>query len=129
MKVLPAGAGTTRQPVAQDRLADRPEASEPLDVDVDELAWPLTLVAVRRLGRRPRQPRTAVPVEHLPDRRGWPTEQTGHDRRTGVRIRTRRKDLRLGFRREPPRLPLRHRRPIQKRLPATLAITPPQTGS
>ena len=66
VEVLPAGAFAAGQAVAEDRLADRSEAAEPLDVHVDELAGACALVALHRLACCPRQPRAAVATQHLP---------------------------------------------------------------
>ncbi len=49
VQVLPAGVATAGQPVTVDALADRPEATQPLDVDVQELTRTLSLVAAHRL--------------------------------------------------------------------------------
>ena len=113
MQVLPAGVTGAVEAIAEDRLADRPEAAEPLDVDVDELAWPLALVALDRLSRRQPQPRAAVTAQHLPDRRRRPPEQPADDQRACMRIGARLEDLRLGLGRKPTRLAARHRPPIK----------------
>jgi hypothetical protein len=70
VQVLPAGVAVAGESVAVDALADRPETAELLDVDVHELARPLTLVTDNRSACRQAQPRNAVAAEHLPDGRG-----------------------------------------------------------
>jgi hypothetical protein len=66
--VLPAGAAAeVAYLVAEHALADRPEAAEPLDVDVDELPWPCPLIAPGRLTWRFWQARDAVTMQHFPD--------------------------------------------------------------
>src|SRR6266566_2661152 len=60
VQVLPAGVTVAREPVAMDALADRPETAELLDVDVNELARPLALVADDRAPCRSRQASRAV---------------------------------------------------------------------
>ena len=47
----PLLAGSLTGPIAGDAVADPLEAPEFLDVDVDDLAWMLALVAPHRLGR------------------------------------------------------------------------------
>ena len=50
VQVLPAGAEAAFADLAaEDALAERPEATEPLDVDVQQLAGPGALVAADRL--------------------------------------------------------------------------------
>src|SRR3954470_21888928 len=68
---LPASAAVAADVVAVDPLPGRPEAAERLRVDVEQLAWPLPLLAAHtaRLLCRPRQPRQPVTAQHLPDRR------------------------------------------------------------
>ena len=63
---LPAGAARLALlPVAGDAMADALEAAELLDVDVDQLARLLPLVAADRLGRLER--RDAIEAEALED--------------------------------------------------------------
>jgi hypothetical protein len=111
---------------AEDALPERPEAIELLDVDVDELPRPRALVAAHRAAERPRKPRTAVPAQDLPDRRGRQPELASDDQRARVRVLARGQDPLLEPGREPPRLPLRHRRPINQRRPAAFLEATPE---
>jgi hypothetical protein len=57
--------------LAEHARARLPETAELLRVDVEQLAWSVAFVAARAAGgcvRGPRQPRAAVPAQHLPDR-------------------------------------------------------------
>src|SRR5262249_21770370 len=126
VQVLPACLTRAVQAIAEDCLPDRPEAAEPLDVDMEELARPCALVALDRLAGRHPQARAAVTAQHLPDGRSRPSEQSANDQRPRLRILTRLEDLGLGARRKPPRLTARHRRPIEECRPTTLLIATPE---
>src|SRR5438477_912766 len=116
LQVLPAGVTVAGAGlVAEDALAECPEAAELLDVDVQQLT---------RAGARSDGP--AVAAEHPPDRRGWQAELAGDDQRPRLRELACRQDPLLELSRKPPRLPLRHRRPVGQRRPATLLVAPPQ---
>jgi hypothetical protein len=114
-----------RQAITQHALAWRVEATQPLDVDVHQLTRPGSLVSARRLRRATRKPRAAMPVKHLPHRRGRPAKQPRHDHRPRIRIATSSQDLHLRLHRQAPRLTTRHRRAITHTLPASVPIPPP----
>src|SRR6266566_3627346 len=126
VQVLPAGVTVAREPVAMDALADRPETAELLDVDVNELARPLALVADDRAPCRSRQPRDAIAAEHLPHGRGWQAELSGHDQRARLRVLARRQDPPLELPGQPAGLMPRHRRPVGERRPAALLVAAPE---
>jgi len=126
VQVLPAGAPGAMRPLAEDRLADCPGAAEALDVDADELAGPLALVALDRRARWQPQSRAPVTARQLPHRRGWAAEQGADDHRSRVRAGTRREDLRRGLGRAAPRLPAGHRRTVEQRRPAALLEAAPE---
>src|SRR4029453_16295400 len=68
LQVLPAGrTASLADVVPEHTLAERPEAAELLDVDVQELARALALVALNGATRRSRQPGGAVAREDLPN--------------------------------------------------------------
>ncbi|MEZ5102762.1 MAG: hypothetical protein R3C15_23820 [Thermoleophilia bacterium] len=56
VEVLPACMRATREPVAVDAFPDGPEATEPLDVDMDQFAGLLAFVAANWLTDRLPQP-------------------------------------------------------------------------
>ena len=63
--VFPADSVASLSAVARDPVAGTSNAAKLLDVDVEELARPLALVAVRRLGRlEPRQLAQPDPGQH-----------------------------------------------------------------
>ena len=63
--VFPADPAASLSAVARDTVAGTSNTAELLDVDVEELAWPFALVAVRRLGRlEPRQLAQPDPGQH-----------------------------------------------------------------
>src|SRR5438552_17833337 len=106
--------------VREDRFPDRPEAPQSLDVDVDELAGPGALVALNRLTRWQPEPGNTVAAQYFPDRRGGQAKLAGDDQRPRLRVLAGRQDLLLELPREPPRLPLGHRRTINQPRPAAL---------
>ena len=63
--VFPADPAASLSAVARDTVAGTSNTAELLDLDVEELAWPFALVAVRRLGRlEPRQLAQPDPGQH-----------------------------------------------------------------
>jgi hypothetical protein len=69
VQVLPTGpAAAVADLLTEHARAERPEAPQALDVDVQELAGPLALVAAHRLARGQAQARDAVTAEHLDGR-------------------------------------------------------------
>ena len=128
VQVLPAGMSAAVAYVGtEDPLAERPEAAEPFDVDMQQLAGSFALVADRpgrgpaaaagrrRSGGAPSRPSR----RHLPS---WPATVSGpafaYSR--AARIRS------SSSRRQPARLTLRHRRPISQTGPAALLVAAPQ---
>jgi hypothetical protein len=88
MHVFPADlAGVALAgPVAGDPVADLIEFAELLDVDVQDLAWVVPLVAADRLGRfERRHPAEAEPAKNAADRRRRHADRGG-DRLAGVTL-------------------------------------------
>src|SRR2546426_6106804 len=87
VQVLPPRAAAAVADLrAEDSFPERPEASELLDVDVQELARSGTLVAAHRPTDGAREAGATMPAQDLPHRRGWHGEQGGDDERTSVRV-------------------------------------------
>src|SRR3954454_22154027 len=110
-------------------LPGLPETTEPLRVDVEQLARSLPLVAARaaRLGSvRPRQTVVAVPAQDLPDRRWRVRDEPRQPHRSVAGLDTSREDALLGDRRHPTRLTMRSRRPVTQTSPPVGLIAPPQ---
>jgi len=126
VQVLPAGATVAMQPVAVDPLADRPEATKLLDVDVYQFPWPRTLVAADGLTRGQPQAGDTVAAQHLPHGRGWQPELTGDDQRPRLGVLARSEDPLLELARTPPRLTHRHRRAVSQRRPTALLEASPE---
>src|SRR5262249_29862060 len=127
VEVLPAGAAAqVAGRGTENPFADGPEAAQLLDVDVHELARPAALVAAHPAPLRTREPRATVPGTPLPDRGGRKPRRARDDRRAGVRVPARGGDALLELGRDPPRLPLRHRRPIDRRRPAAFTEATPE---
>src|SRR6266516_1184243 len=127
MQVLPAGLRVAGAGLAAEyALAERPEAAEPLDIDVEQLARPLALIADDRATRWSREPRDAIAAKHLPDRRGRQAELSSDDQGTRIRVLACREDPLLHPARQPARLVLGHRRTISQRRPAALLVAAPQ---
>ncbi len=110
--VVPSGAPAALDAVAVDALADVPEASELLRVDVQQLAGAGTLVAHHWRTGLARQTGASQPPEHLADGGGRPPEQRADRQRSGAAALARRQDLGLRLTRQPPRLAMRHRRAL-----------------
>src|SRR5262249_39219714 len=127
VEVLPAGAAAqVAGRGTENPFADGPEAAQLLDVDVHELPRAAALVAAHRAPLRTRKPRATVPAKHLPDSGGRKPQLARDDQRACVRVLARGEDALLELGREPPRLPLRHRRPIDQRPPAAFTEATPE---
>jgi hypothetical protein len=113
VEVLPADAAVAmRAPglLAEHALAGLPEAAELLGVDVQELAWPLTLIPSRTascVAFGPGKPRAATPAQHFPDRRRRMRHQPRQPDRPIRRAPAGSKDRVLSLDAEPARLPVR----------------------
>ena len=66
-------------------------------------------------------------MQHLPDGRGRQSELAGHDQRPRLRVLTCRQDPLLELARQTPRLAPGHRRPVDKRRPASLQVATPES--
>ena len=73
--VLPAGALVAMHAVLQDALSDLPEATEFLDVQMNELADSAILIPIRGRPWLALSTRAAVPLEHPVDRRRRPAQR------------------------------------------------------
>ncbi len=126
VQMLPTRPPGAVDAVAADPLADLPEAAEFLRVHVQELTWPLALVAHARVTTSPREPRAAGPAQHLADGRGGTLDDRGDHGRTCPELVTPAQDLLLRLSSEPARLPPRSRGSIDKRLPAARPVAAPE---
>jgi hypothetical protein len=112
---------------AERSLAWLPEAAELLAVDVQQLSWSLPLVAAcaaRGDSARTRQPRAAMPAQHLSDRRGRMRDEAREPDRPIGGPTASGQDRLLGLGAQAARLSLGRRRPIAQRHPATLLVAP-----
>lgn len=109
-------------------MADRADSAELLDVEVDELAWPVTLVAPHRLGRlQSAHPIEAQALQHPADGGRRHTDLSGN-RLTRPALAAQSLDaVDRGLRRRPPQ-PVRPRTAIpQARHPFRLVAANPFT--
>src|SRR5262245_59735641 len=84
MHELPAGPLHSYAAVTMDPMANSDDAPELLDVDMEQIAWPATFVAARRLLRLEElQAVKSRPLQHPGDRRTGHLEAAG-DLRTGL---------------------------------------------
>src|SRR5208282_3209679 len=82
VEVFPASAAPPVAGIAGDAVPNRLDTAELLDIDMDQLAWPLALVAHRRrFGFERRQPAQPEAAQDLADRRNRHAELP-RDRRT-----------------------------------------------
>jgi len=122
---LPPGlVGVSSRALAQDSLPGPGEASEGLDVEVDQLAGVTAAVPVRGLGRlEAGQPVEPDPGQHRADRRDRQAQLRG-DHRAGPAQPAQRHDRRFHRGRGPGRRRVRPRGPIRHRLTTVIATQP-----
>src|SRR5690348_2553225 len=92
MNELPPSPAAAGAAIAVDAVADALDAAEFLDVDMDELAGFVALIADDlRLGHQGRQPAEPVAAQHAPDRRDRMAQPLG-DKRAGEMLAAQRHD-------------------------------------
>ena len=115
--------------LAESSLADLPETTELLDVEVHELTGSGVLIPIRRRpwGRLPT--RDAMPAQHAPDRRRRPAQHPGQALWAPAGRAPQLDDLLLGLTAKTGRVRSRDRRAVTQRLPASHAIARQSTVS
>src|SRR3954466_11816393 len=123
MQVTPAGlAIAPARVLAESSLTDLPEATQLLDIQMNELAGSGVLVPVGQRPRCRRSTRDAMTAQHPPDRRSRPAQHASQTLRAPAGRSSQLHDLLLSRVTEAGWMGSGDRRAVTQRLPASLAI-------